>query len=155
MRYILLSLLFLGAQPAIASDDNQTITADEGVVITVKKLGSARYLPHAFYDQAVSSIPKLYPEHEYLARRRNGRFGKVLYSVVCYKQSRHTHKVSISGTAVLADDAWSFETHVPESSFGDKLLIVLEAIEKLPSNEALRPTNGNMNERTRGMTNDE
>jgi len=45
----------------------------------------------------------------------------------------------ITGTTVKNNDAWSFEIYVAESSVGDKSLIVLEAIEKLPSNKAFEP----------------
>lgn len=139
MRYILLTILFFGTQFVVASDDVHKITAEEGIVLSVKKFKSNRSLPHAFYDQAVSSIPKLYPEHIYFAKRRYGHLGKMQYSIICYKETEKTSKVLIMGTAILRNDAWSFETYVQESTFGDKLLIVLEAVEKLPSNKALQP----------------
>ena len=123
---------------ASASEDNQVITIEKGLEIRVKKLKSNRTLPHSFYDQAISSIPKLYPDHEYFGKRRSGRLGNIQYSIVCYKKSKSTNKVIVSGAALFANKAWSFESLVPESSFGDKLLIILEAIEKLPSNKSLK-----------------
>ena len=140
MRYILLIILLLSTQLVPASDGYQEITAEEGVLIKVKKHRSNRSLPHAFYDQAISSIPKLYPEHEYFAKRRYGRLGEVEYSIVCYKESKNLSKVLISGTAVKDIDAWYFEVYVSDNLFGDKLLIVLEAVEQLPSNKQLQPT---------------
>ena len=140
MRYILLTVIFLSAQFVIASDDTYKVKVEEEIVLSIKKFRSNRTLPHAFYDQAVSSIPKLYPEHVFFAKRRYGRLGKMQYSIVCYKETEKTSKVLVIGTAVLEKDAWSFDTHVDETTFGDKLLIVLEAIEKLPSNKALQPT---------------
>jgi len=133
MKYFLLIILFLSSQFVAASEGYKKITTVEGVVINVKKIRSSRSLPHAFYDQATSSIPKLYPEHEFYAKRRYGRLGKIEYSIVCYKESKNLSKVIISGTAVLNNEAWTFESYASEHSFGDKLLIVLEAIEKLPS----------------------
>lgn len=138
---MLLASILLAAHLAAASDDYQKITIEEGIVLKVKKHRSNRSLPHAFYDQATASVPMLYPEHIFLAKRRYGRLGEMEYSIVCYKETGKRTEVLITGIAVSNNDAWSFETLVPESSFGDKLLlIVLEAIEKLPSTKALQPT---------------
>lgn len=138
LKNILLTFLVFAAQAGVASDNVHKVTVEEGVVLSVKAFRNNRSLPHAFYDQAVSSIPKLYPEHVYYAKRRYGHLGKMQYSIICYKETNLTSMVQITGTAVLKSNAWSFETYVPESSFGDKLLIVLEAVENFPSNKSLK-----------------
>ena len=144
MRFVLLTVFVLASHLAIASDEYQTIQLEEGIVLKVKQLRNNRFLPHAFYDQATASIPLLYPDHVYLVKRRYGRLGEMKYSIVCYKETKQSSEVLISGTAVLNNAAWSFDTRVPQSSFGDKLLIVLEAVEKLPSNKSIQaaPRNG-------------
>lgn len=140
MRNILILTLFLVAQPGFASGQTHRLKVGEGVVLNVNDYGYHRFLPYSFYDQAVSSIQHLYSGHVFLAKRRDGRLGKIQYSIICYKQAVNQSRIYITGVAVLGNNAWSFETDVPESSYGDKLLVVLEAIGKLPSYKALRPT---------------
>lgn len=139
MSMLLPVLLFLAAHMAQASHGYQQVTLQEGIVLKVKRHGSNRALPHAFYDQATASIPALYPEHVFLAKRRRGRLGEIEYSIICYKETGKLSEVVITGVAVATDSAWSFETHVPEASFGDRLLVVLEAVEELPSNQSFQP----------------
>ena len=102
-------------------------------------MDSNRSLPHTYYDQAISSIQNIYPEHEFLAKRRYGKLGKIQYSIVCYKENVESSNVTVSGTAIHKNKAWFFETHFPYASFGENLLIVLEAVESLPSNKVLQP----------------
>lgn len=136
MKSILLTLLFLTALPVTASDDLHTVKVEKDIELSVTMLKSNRSLPHAFYDQATTSIHGMHPEHIYLAKRRYGQLGKMQYSILCYKETKKSNNVIITGTAVFKDNAWSFETKVPESSFADKLLIVLEAVANLPSNKS-------------------
>ena len=125
---------------AVASDIYQKVTLEKGIVLSVKKMDSNRSLPHAYYDQAISSIHNIYPEHKFLAKRRYGKLGKIQYSIVCYKENMKSSIVTTSGTAIYKNKAWFFEAHVPNDAFGENLLIVLEAVESLPSNKALQPT---------------
>ena len=124
---------------AVASDIYQKVTLEKGIVLSVKKKDSNRSLPHAYYDQAISSIQNIYPKHELLAKRRFGKIGKIQYSIICYKENMKSGIVDVSGNAVYKNKAWYFETHIPSASFGEDLLIVLEAVESLPSNKALQP----------------
>jgi hypothetical protein len=132
MKLKLILVLLLVLQCANAGELAR-ITLDGGITLNVSKFISNRSLPHAFYDQAMSSIPLLYPDYMIYAKRRQGKLGKLDYSLICYKQTRKSAQVTISGAAVSGTDAWSFETTVPESSFGDALLRVIEAITKLPA----------------------
>ena len=109
------------------------ITLDGGITLNVSKFISNRSLPHAFYDQALSSLPALYPDYVIYAKRRLGKLGRMSYSLICYKQTRKSTQVTISGTAVSGDDAWSFETSVPEKTFGTALLTVMEAVTRFPT----------------------
>jgi len=62
-------------QVTSASDDFHNITIEQGIVLTVEKFKNNRSLPHSYYDQAIASIPNIYPEHVFFAKRRNGKLG--------------------------------------------------------------------------------
>lgn len=138
MSKLLLTILLLAVYVVVAADDYKKITIEKGIVLRLTKFEDNRSLPHSYYDQAVASIPNIYPEYIFFAKRRYGKLGKTQYSIVCYKENKKTLSVTISGIAVLNNEAWHFETNLPEDSFGDFLLIVLEAIENLPSNVMLK-----------------
>jgi hypothetical protein len=129
---ILNIILVIAGQIALASDHVQEIKIDDNKVLIITKIASSRLLPHAYYDQATASIPVLYPEYQFFAKRRFGYLGNMAYSIVCYKKTKDDINVIITGTAVMNADAWSFQTEVPDTSFGDMLILVLETIEKLP-----------------------
>jgi hypothetical protein len=127
-----LILVLLFALQAVNAGEFARITLDGGIILNVSKFISNRSLPHSFYDQAMSSLPMLYPDYVIYAKRRFGRLGQMNYSLICYKQTRKATQVIISGTAVSGTDAWSFETSVPEKSFGTALLTIMEAVTKFP-----------------------
>ncbi|MDH5178187.1 MAG: hypothetical protein OEY07_00790 [Gammaproteobacteria bacterium] len=132
MKKLLVFIFLLTPLAVRALDVYQKIPLEEGIVLNVKKEVANRSFPHAYYEQAISSIPKIYPEHKFLAKRRYGKLGKVQYSIVCYKEKLTSDFVTISGIATYKDKAWFFETLVPKTAFGDGLLIVLEAVENFP-----------------------
>jgi hypothetical protein len=128
-----LILVLLCVLQAVHAGELSRITLDGGITLNVSKFISNRWLPHSFYDQAMTSLPALYPDYVIYAKRRQGRMGQIMYSLICYKETRKSTQVIISGTAVSGTDAWSFQTSVPEKSFGTALLTVMEAVTKLPT----------------------
>ena len=121
-------LLFLSA--AVQAGE---IRLDDGGTLTVTETSYNRYLPHSFYDQAMASLPRLYPDYELLAGRRFGRVGAVTYSLVCYRESPSSDKVVIQAVAVHDERAWNIETLTDKTSYPGALLRVLERINGLPS----------------------
>ncbi len=71
----LLLALCLGFRPPTARADE--IKLETGATLTITEIQHSRVLPHAFYDQALSSLPHVYPEHTLLASRRVGNLGDV------------------------------------------------------------------------------
>jgi len=109
-----------------------------GVELHIKEIPFSRILPTAYYDQAIASIPAVYPGSEIVAKRRLGRFGPDLtasYSMVCYKESSEIDQVTISGVVIIDMKAWSFNALVESSLFADTLILVLETLAALPSKE--------------------
>lgn len=105
---------------------------DGGGTLVVREVEPHRGLPHTFYDQALASLPRLYPEHVLLAARRRGSVGGVAYALVCYREAPDAERVVIQASAVHKDRAWSLDAVVPPP-YGSALLQVVEEIAKLPS----------------------
>ena len=69
---------------------NQT---GKGVTRTVSRAEYSRILPHAFHDQALSSLPHLFPKHVLLASRQSGVLGEVAYALVSFKEIPSSEQV--------------------------------------------------------------
>jgi hypothetical protein len=139
---IVLALIFFGFSAGAAETDVKRLRLENGFDLHIKEILPSRIFPHAYYDQAMASIPGVYPDSQVIATRRVGYLRgntPLLYSMVCYKQSKHEEEITISGVVVHKDQAWSFDTKVVQSSFADTLILVLEAIAELPFNKSLQP----------------
>ena len=102
--------LVLSSRPRLASPIRKRYRIYEreyletGVELHIKEIPFSRILPIAYYDQAIASIPAVYPGSEIVAKRRFGRFGPDLtasYSMVCYKESSEIEQVTISGVITI------------------------------------------------------
>jgi len=139
MRELLLCVLILAA-PSVGAQESEVrqYPLETGVELHIKEIPFSRILPTAYYDQAMASIPAVYPSSEIVAKRRFGRFGSDLaasYSMVCYKESSQIDQVTISGVITRDGKAWSFDALVEGSLFADTLILVLETLAALPSKE--------------------
>ncbi len=98
-------------------------------------------MPYVFYDQAINSIPGIYPNSTIVAERHLGKIGEnadVLYSLIGYKEEKNTNEITISGIATNKDRAWSFTIMVADSSLTQTLLLVLENLSDLPHNKRMQ-----------------
>ena len=120
----------------------KTVPLENGAELHIKQIQFSRILPHAYYDQAMSSIPGVYPDSQIIAKRRLGYLTKnpsAVYSMVCYKKSKNQKEVTISGVVTSENKAWSFDTGVDEIAFADTLIRVMEIIAEVPFNKSLQP----------------
>jgi len=139
MRTMFILVLILAA-PSVGAQESEVrkYLLETGVELHIKEIPFSRILPTAYYDQAMASIPGVYPGSEIVAKRRYGRFGPDLtasYSMVCYKESSQIEQVTISGVITINGRAWSFDALVESSLFADTLILVLETLAALPSKE--------------------
>ena len=139
MKALLILILILAA-PSVGAQESEVrkFPLETGVELHIKEIPFSRILPTAYYDQAMASIPGVYPGSEIVAKRRYGRFGTDLaasYSMVCYKVSSQIDQVTISGVITIDGKAWSFDALVEGSLFADTLILVLETLAALPSKE--------------------
>ena len=128
---MLLLALWLQAEFSVCSAEE--ISLEGGSTLRVTEIAFHRFLPHSFYDQAMSSLPKLFPAHELLASRRTGAIGEVIYALVCYKETQSSPQVVSQAIAVHGNRAWDIDT-TAAPSYGDTLVQVIEQIGALPSN---------------------
>ncbi|TAJ80348.1 hypothetical protein EPO44_18630 [bacterium] len=112
----------------------RAVRLDSGAVATISDLEAHRWLPHSYFDQAIDSLHALHPDLQLLAVRRVGQLGNILYSLVCYKESRGSREVVVTGAAVTKAQAWRFDVRHETNAHVELLLEVLEAVAKLPSN---------------------
>jgi len=134
---IVLMVTFAGASEMKV----KSVHLENGVELHIKQIQFSRILPHAYYDQAMSSISGVYPDSQIIAKRRLGYVCKnppAVYSMVCYKRSKHQKEVTISGVVTGKNKAWSFDAGVDESAFADTLIRVMETIADVPFNKDKR-----------------
>ena len=128
LRSLLVGASFLMGAIACAASG---VELESGNTLTISHAEFSRFLPHAFYDQAMSSLPHVYPKHVVLVSRRTGELGEVRYALVCFKESPASERVAIQAVAVHGRQAWRLETSAP-LAYEATLVEVLEQISKLP-----------------------
>ena len=143
-RLIIFIIALLMAFPSAGALEmkTKTVSLENGVELHIKQIQFSRILPHAYYDQAISSIPGVYPKSQIIAKRRLGYLTKnpsAVYSMVCYKKSKDQKEVTISGVVTSKNKAWSFDAGVYEIAFADTLIRVMEIIAEVPFDKSLQP----------------
>lgn len=134
--YLILLILF-----------SHVVFASEGVIIKIEGINSpismessvaTRGSPTIYFDQAIASIPEIEKEVKFLCNRRIGFLGKVQYSMYCYINEKDKNVVNVGGKIVSEGKAWVFNVKLANKNFTDELIILIEAIQKLPYNKALQ-----------------
>ena len=139
----ILIIVFLVTSAGASEIKVKNVLLENGVELHIKGIRFSRILPHAYYDQAIASIPGVYPHSQIIAKRRLGYLGKItpaVFSIVCYKKLKDLKEITISGVVTSKNKAWSFDAGVDESAFADTLILVLEIIAEVPFNRSLQPT---------------
>ena len=142
-KLFILIIVFLVTSVGASEIKVKNVLLENGVELHIKGIWFSRILPHAYYDQAIASIPGVDPHSQIIAKRRLGYLGKntpAVYSMVCYKKSKDLKEITISGVVTSKKKAWSFDAGVDESAFADSLILVLEIIAEVPFNRSLQPT---------------
>ena len=83
MRTMFILVLILAA-PSVWAQESEVreFPLETGVELHIKEIPFSRILPTAYYDQAMASIPGVYPGSEIVAKRRYGRFGTDLAAII-------------------------------------------------------------------------
>lgn len=89
---------------------------------------ATRNAPTAYADQALASIPQLYPRHELLVTRRSSTLGDVWFSLLVYKRDGALDPVTIEGVAERQSKAWRFSATCPSAKALDGVVTVLERV---------------------------
>ncbi len=130
---------FLLALPVGETGQMEKTLLRNGTELTVWESPYHRGVPHSYYDQTMESIKHLYPENNVLVARRFAALGQAVYSLVCYKQTEGASEVIVGGILAAGRMSWHFSGEVPTEGFRESLILILEAISKLPSNKAMEP----------------
>ena len=135
MRLMLLAVtLLVVSNTGVADSHAQTVQLQGGGEMKIESVSFNRWMPHIYYDQATDSLPSLHPELVTLAAPRLGTVGNTLYSLICYKTSRDSVEILVTGAAVRDQQAWRIDAVSSRSSYGELLLRVVEVISRISSN---------------------
>ena len=94
--FMIIFLVNLTSMVGASENNSKHVRLENGQELNIKHMSPSRILPHAYYDQAVASIPGVYPNSQIIAKRRLGYLGKnpsFLYSMVSYKKSKDLPEV--------------------------------------------------------------
>ncbi len=126
--------LLVVSNTGVANSHVRTVQFQGGGEMKIESVQFNRWMPHIYYDQATDSLPSLHPELITLATHRLGTVGSTLYSLICYKTSRDSVEILVTGAAVHDQRAWRIEAVSSRSSYGELLLRVVEVISRISSN---------------------
>jgi hypothetical protein len=138
-RFFSGGMSFLIAAFAFATDD---ANLPSGGDLAIKEIRYNKGLPHAFFDQAMNSLPHLYPDHELLLGVRTAVLGEVEYALICLRETPSSHHVVIEAVAALKGRAWRYKEITP-ASCEEALAKILGHIGNLPSVHAVQTTPAN------------
>ncbi len=126
--------LLVVSNTGVADSHVRIVQLQGGGEMKIESVQFNRWMPHIYYDQATDSLPSLHPELITLAAHRLGTVGSTLYSLICYKTSRDSVEILVTGAAVHHQRAWRIEAVSSRSSYGELLLRVVEVISRISSN---------------------
>lgn len=109
--------------------DSRIIQLDNDQSLSVESISYSRILPYAFYDQAMASLPALYPGIEILVQRRLGQLGSEpirLYALIGYREKRSSDDITLQGVVTQEDQAWAFNLKTTRASLEQTLVLVVE-----------------------------
>lgn len=134
--FVILHMLAIGAvllwAPLVSSaDEASVVPLDAGIVMQVSPLQFNRWLPHAYYDQAITSLPAIHKDLTVMANRRLGFVGNVAYSLIVYRLSGEPKQIVLNGAVQYNNKAWRIEAAFTTDQYGDVMMQALEAISQL------------------------
>ena len=88
-------------------------------------------MPYSHVDQALESIPVIFPKHKILLQRRMSTVGAIDYAIIIFQEDANTNIVTIEGAAVRRPDAWTFQVKCMKDAALECLAVTLEKVAAL------------------------
>lgn len=85
--------------------------------IRIRPIASQRNLPHAFFDQALTSIQALHPRAIFVERERVGQRGSLLFALVAWRAEADAESTELDAVAVNGRRAWDLHATVPAPAY--------------------------------------
>ncbi len=104
---------------------------DNQIELRVEEILPSRAIPWMYYDQAIESIPAIYPESKIISKIKHetSKFNSALnYSLVSFVKSEKTKYVIVGGNFRIKDRAWSYSANVPIKGYDETMRLILAAI---------------------------
>jgi len=112
-------------------------TVNPGIVpIKVEEVTPSRILPHAFFDQAISSIQVVYPESEILDGVRFRQLGSIAYAYVAYRTDRNAARVRLEMMATHDRRAWHLAAEPVLAALDAQCEAFLREIQRLSDDQS-------------------
>ena len=134
MRIIASCVLSIAAECMVPAGAGAQQTAASATTSCAPVFETAQYhrgIPHAFVDQGLESLPRVYPKHVLLVQRRESELGAVRYSLLVYRQDASKPAVTVEGMAVHNTQAWRFTAQCSTENVADGIVTTLERIARL------------------------
>jgi hypothetical protein len=96
--------------------------------IQVEEVTANRTLPYAFYDQALASIPVLYPEAEIVGGARFRRSGSIIYAYIAYRPAKDAATLLLEMSATDDLRAWHLTTEALPSQLDARRQALLKEV---------------------------
>ena len=94
MKIAFLIAMFLAASTGETEENNvRVVSLMGGVEMEIRKIQFPRILPTAYYDQALSSIPGLYPDSEIVAKYVMDTLGRVKMQAIWFDIAKNQERL--------------------------------------------------------------
>lgn len=95
--------------------------------IVFEETEATRGSPTLYFDQAISSIPKINGGVKFLCQTRIVNFNDISLSLYCFTTKEST-LVSVGGELVKGNSAWVYSVDLEPENLNDQLIILIEAL---------------------------
>lgn len=116
-------------------------TVSVGNAFVVEEITPSRILPQVFHDQAVSSLPAIYPDGEIVDSERFGEAFGSFYSLVAYRERKDSKTVRLDAVATDYRKAYRLGARVEEKDLGYAVSALLARLPGLftPGDGSVQP----------------
>lgn len=110
-----------------ASERVQKTIQGLNLTIVFEETEVARGSPTLYFDQAISSIPKINSGVKFLCQTRIVNFNDISLSLYCFT-TKESKLVSVGGELVKGNSAWVYSVDLEPENLNDQLIILIEEL---------------------------
>ena len=135
----LITVLFLIMSLGVDAEELYSVIFLQGeITVEIREFTPSRITPVNYFNQAMESIPVIYPQSEIITTISHSRLKAdqdILYSLVGYIEYPQSPVVSAGGQVLVKDRAWQYYAEIPKEQYPELQNKLIEKVASLAFNK--------------------